>query len=67
MSVVVRRPLLSVVLRVLRRPVRHGSRRIALATAIIGVTLLVDAATRIILALHRLISWVIAGCGLALI
>ncbi len=76
-SVAVRRPLLSPVLRLLRRPAPPGSRQVGVATAIIGATLLIDASTRMALALilptttflavHREISWIVLGSGLALL
>jgi hypothetical protein len=76
-SVVMRRPLLSPVLQLLRRSAPPGSRQVAVATAIIGTTLLIDASMRVALALilptttflavHREISWIVLGSGLALL
>jgi hypothetical protein len=64
-----------VVLRLMGRPSQVPARRAALVTALIGATLLVDAATHVVLALtletttflavHREVGWGILGAGLA--
>lgn len=75
-SVAARRPLLPVVMRLLGRPLPAGIPT-GLITAIIGATLVIDAGVRLILALslsttaylaiHREVSWLILGCGVALL
>jgi hypothetical protein len=77
LSAAVRKPLLPLLLRLLGRDGQAPSRRLTQATVIVGATLIVDAVTRLTLALtlqtstflavNHEVSWSIVGSGLALL
>ena len=76
-SVAVRRPLLPTVLKLFGRSGQATLRRAAAATVVVGATFLIDAVTRVVLAVtlptstflavSREVSWAILGVGLVLL